>query len=59
MTAPQIRVLVTCPATHQFVTVAPLDVADVLYPRDLGYELRTVRGHDGPYGFVHDGQVRR
>ncbi len=53
------RVLVTCPDTRQFVTTDPLNVADVKYPRSAGYELRTVRGHDGPYGFVHDGQVLR
>ncbi len=51
----QTRVLVTAPDTRQFVTAAPLEVADVLYPRDLGYELRLVRGHDGPHGFVVTG----
>lgn len=57
MTAPTTRVLVTTPDGREFVTAAPLVVADTLFPRNLGYELRPVRGHDGPYGFVCAGVV--
>lgn len=58
MTTPVTRVLVTHEG-GQFVTRAPMDVADVLFPRDRGYELRVVRGFDGPYGFVFEGRLAR
>ncbi len=51
---PVTRVLVTI-GGHQFVTAMPLPVAARTYPWASGYELRLVRGHDGPYGFVITG----
>ncbi len=52
---PTTRVLVTTPDLHEFVTADPLPIADVRYPRAAGYELRKVRGHEGPHGFAHGG----
>ncbi len=45
------RVLVTV-GGHEFVTAMPLPLAARSYPWRHGYELRVVRGHVTPGGFV-------